>query len=102
MPIMRDNTPYHLRPSGEIAREVKCMNEIFAQATPVKTVWEAFGGIGSTARVLSEKFQQAYIRACDLDPGCVMMYNSQAAQLYPMAAEGEFAQMEPLSANSME
>jgi len=72
---VKDNTPYRERPQGQIAREQKCMRAIFAQAPPIDFIFEAFGGLGITAQVMSERFPQATILAADLDAGCVDLYN---------------------------
>jgi hypothetical protein len=76
MPVMRDDTPYHARPPGEVQREQDCMRAIFAQAPEPVAIWEAFGGLGKTGKVLSERFPRALIHATDLDAGCVEAYNS--------------------------
>lgn len=72
---MKDNTPYRERPQGQIAREQECMRAIFAHAPPIDFIFEAFGGLGITAQVMSERFPQATILSADLDAGCVDLYN---------------------------
>lgn len=72
---MRDDTPYHTRPASEVARERACMEQVLAAASPVPLVFEAFGGMAVTARVLRARFPRAKIWACDLDRQCVAEYN---------------------------
>jgi hypothetical protein len=72
---VRDDTPYRDRPEGEVRREQECMRRIFAAAPPVRLIWEAFGGLGKTAQVLSERFPQAEIQATEIDAACVDAYN---------------------------
>jgi len=74
---MKDNTPYRERPQREITREQQCMRVIFARAQPVDFIFEAFGGLGMTAQVMSEQFPVAKILASDLDADCVEIYNKE-------------------------
>jgi len=74
---MKDDTPYRERPQGQIAAEQRCMAAIFAHATPVDFIFEAFGGLGNTAQIMHERFAQAVILASDLDAGCVDIYNEK-------------------------
>ena len=100
--MMTNATPYYDRPISEIALEAECMRFIFCSAAAVDEVWEAFGGIGATARVLHERFPRAYLRACDLDAQCVACYNALGAELFPLTAECEFAGMECFQVDAAE
>lgn|SRR5262245_32174574 len=51
------------------------MRSIFAGAPKVSFVYEAFGGLGRTARTLAERFAGVHILSADLDQGCVDSYN---------------------------
>jgi len=86
---MKDSTPYRERPVTEIAREQECMRAVFAYATPVPFIFEAFGGLGKTAQVMTERFPEVVITAADLDEECVKTYNKLGlahAICYPMDA----------------
>lgn len=52
------------------------MRAIFARAPGVNFIFEAFGGLGITAKVMVERFPNAHILAADLDGECVELYNS--------------------------
>jgi hypothetical protein len=73
---MLDSTPYRLRPPDEVRREQDCMRRIFENAPRVPLIWEAFGGTGITAQVLSDRFPGAQLQATELDAECVLAYNS--------------------------
>jgi hypothetical protein len=77
MAAMRDDTPYHARPAGEVLREQDCMRTIFREAPEAEHIWEAFAGTGVTAEVLRERFPRAVIEATDLDDDCVQTYNAK-------------------------
>lgn len=77
--VMFDKTPYHARPQKETEREAACMGQIFSQAAPVRFVYEAFGGVGLTARILRERFPHATIQSFDLDQKCCDLYNEALA-----------------------
>lgn len=53
------------------------MRQIFKQASSVDFIYEAFGGIGSTANILAAQFPGALIRASDLDQKCCDIYNQK-------------------------
>jgi hypothetical protein len=77
---MKDDTPYHHRPTSEIERERLCKTFIFGHhLPPVAHIWEAFGGIGLTGQILAQACPQAHLYAVDLDTTCVKMYNKALA-----------------------
>ena len=69
---MKQTTPYAERPKGERERELKCMEFIFGGVKkPPLEVYEAFGGIGMTAELMSRLWPSAFIQSTDLDADCV-------------------------------
>lgn len=75
MARMRDTTPYHERPPGEVERERHCMARILEHARDVDTVFEAFSGMGVTSQVLHSRFPRAMMWGCDLDKTCADTFN---------------------------
>lgn len=72
---MKDDTPYHLRPAGEVSREAACKSYLFGRAQQVADIFEAFAGTGMAAGILLEAQPGARLSSVDLDPECVDAYN---------------------------
>lgn len=77
---MKSTTPYWTRPASQRDHKARCMGSILSRATPVPLIYEAFGGIGITATILSRLFPYSKIRSFDIDKKCVQFYNDQHIQ----------------------
>lgn len=75
--VMKQTTPYRVRPVGEQAREAACVSKILEQAVPVKVIYEAFGGIGTIGQLLTERFPDTFILSYELDEECVNLYRER-------------------------
>jgi len=72
---MGDITPYHSRPATEVERERLCKIFVFEGLPPVKTIFDALGGVGLSGQVLAAAQPRARLIATDLDEDCVRQYN---------------------------
>jgi len=74
---MQDITPYTERPKTEIERERLCKTFVFEGMPPVKTIFDALGGIGLSGQILADAQPKAKLIATDLDETCVQQYNAR-------------------------
>lgn len=74
MAKMTQTTPYRDRPERERAEEARCFREVLKGAYQPNTIYEAFGGIGMTAKLMQELFPGAYVASAELDEECVQRY----------------------------
>lgn len=91
--VMKQTTPYHERPAKERLRELSCMNFVLSAAPKPTVVYEAFGGIGMTAELMSNLWPNALIQSTELDLDCVAQYRARGlknATCYPQSCETLF------------
>lgn len=74
MAKMTQTTPYRDRPERERAEEARCFREVLTGAAAPEVLYEAFGGIGMTAKLMQELFPGAFIASAELDEECVQRY----------------------------
>lgn len=74
MAKMTQTTPYRDRPERERAEEARCFREVLTGAAAPEVLYEAFGGIGMTAKLMQELFPGTFIASAELDEECVQRY----------------------------
>ena len=74
MAKMTQTTPYRDRPERERAEEARCFREVLTGAYQPNTIYEAFGGIGMTSKLMQDIFPGARVFSAELDEECVHRY----------------------------